>query len=447
MLSLKQLAQRIGAEYIGEDLSFHGVSIDSRTLESGQIYVAIRREKDGHEFIADAIEKGASAVLVDHLCELTIPQIIVKDTLKALGDMAHVWRAQFHIPIIALTGSCGKTTTKEMIASILRESGPTLATQGNFNNAYGLPLTLLQLTPRHRYAVLEMGTNSPGEIDYIARIAEPTVALITNIGASHLEKLGSYEGVSKEKSDIFVHLKSSGIAVIDLTEPYALHWAEKIDRRHVVTYGNAPQATVRSSNIHFHEQGVDFDLNTPIGTMSIGISLSGQHIVKNAVAAAAVALSVGASLRDIAVGLSKMEGVPGRFHKIILKNGCILIDDSYNASVNAVKNAIDTLALFKGKKIFVMTHLGELGADAALYHQKVGEWCRDAHLDQVFLCGNQAVLTPILMLCPQARYFNDKQALFSVLQSMLMSGTMVLIKGVHSQKMDEIVSKIVNGDV
>ena len=446
MLSLRQLAHRIGAEYLGEDLPFHGASIDSRKIQSGEIYVAIRRDKDGHDFIADAIQNGAVAVLVDHDCQLSVPQVIVKDTLKALGDLAHVWRNQFHIPIIALTGSCGKTTTKEMIASILRESGPTLASVGNFNNAYGLPVSLLQLTVRHRYAVLEMGTNSPGEIGYIARIAEPTVALITNIGASHLEKLVSYDGVSKEKSDIFVHLKSSGIAVVDLTEPYAASWRDKIDRRHVVTYGDHPQATVRPLNIHFHERGVDFDLNTPIGQISIGIPLAGRHIVSNAVAAAAAALSVGASLRDIATGLSKMHAIPGRFHKFVLKNGCIVIDDSYNASVNAVKNAIDTLVLFKGKKILVMSNLGELGAESDRYHQQVGEWCQEAHLDQVFFYGDKTLLEPALKHCPRARYFSDKQDLFSVLQSSLQPKTMVLIKGVHSQRMDEIVSQIVKED-
>ncbi len=446
MLSLKQLAQRIGAEYLGEDLPFQGASIDSRTVQPGEIYVAIRRDKDGHDFIADAVKKGASAVLVDHDCQCGVPQIIVEDTLLALGKMAHIWREQFHIPIIALTGSCGKTTTKEMIASILRESGPTLSTQGNLNNAYGLPLTLLQLRPRHRYAVLEMGTNSPGEIDYLARIAEPTVALITNIGASHLEKLISHEGVSNEKSDIFVHLKSTGIAVIDLTEPYVLSWRTKIDRRHVVTYGDHPQATVRSENLHFRDAGVDFDLITPIGTVTIGIALPGQHMAKNAVAAAAAALSVGASLRDISAGLAKMEAVKGRFQQLVLKNGCIVIDDTYNASVDAVYNAISTLSRFPGKKILVMSQLGELGAESQKYTRQLGEWCQRAHLDQVFLYGDRTLLEPALQACPEAQYFHDKQKLFSVLQSLLQPQTMVLVKGVHSQKMDEIVERIVSGD-
>ncbi len=446
MLSLKQIAEQIGAEYIGNDLPFHGASIDSRTLEPGQVYIAIRREKDGHEFIADALKKGAAAVVVDHPCEVSVPQVVVPDTLKALGEMAHAWRMQFHIPIIALTGSCGKTTTKEMIASILRESGPTLATEGNLNNAYGLPITLLQLTLRHRYAVLEMGTNSPGEIDYIARIAEPTVALITNIGASHLEKLGSFEGVSEEKSDLFLHLRASGIAVLDLTEPFALSWRSKIDRRHVVTYGDRPEATVRPIDIHYQNNGVDFSLKTPLGEVSIGIPLPGQHIVKNAVAAAAAALSVGASLHDIAAGLAKVQAVPGRFRQVVLKSGCILIDDSYNASVGAVKNAIETLAQFPGKKILVMSHLGELGDKMHEFHTKVGEWCVAAHLDTVYFYGDRTLLEPALKACPAAQYFNDKQKLFDVLQSQLQAGSMVLIKGVHSQRMDSLVSQIVKED-
>jgi UDP-N-acetylmuramoyl-tripeptide--D-alanyl-D-alanine ligase len=446
MLSLRQLAQRISAEYLGSDLPFQGASIDSRTIQPGEMYIAIRREKDGHAFIADAIKNGAAAVLVDHDCKLSIPQIIVPDTLKALGQIAHAWREQFQIPIIALTGSCGKTTTKEMIASILRESGPTLATQGNFNNAYGLPLTLLQLKPRHRYAVLEMGTNSPGEIDYIARIAEPTIALITNIGASHLEKLLSYDGVAREKSDIFVHLKPNGIAVVNVAEPYFLSWRDKIDRRHVVTYGDQSPATVRAEQVHFHDQGVDFHLHTPIGTIAIGIPLPGQHIVKNATAAAAASLSAGASLHEIAAGLAKMQAVPGRFHQIILKNGCIVIDDSYNASVGAVKNALDTLAKFKGRKILVMSNFGELGADAAQYHEQLGEWCRNAGLDQAFFYGDEDALAPVFKTYPEGRYFASKQALNSVLQSELKANTMVLIKGIHSKRMDEIVSQIVKED-
>lgn len=424
------------------DVGAHGVSIDTRTLEKGNIYFALKREKDGHDFIPEAIKKGASALVVDHPVHTAVPEIIVPNTLKALGELAHRWRMKFSIPLIALTGSCGKTTTKEMIATILREQGEVLASEGNFNNAYGLPLMLLRLRPQHRFAVLEMGTNSPGEIAYIAEIAAPTVALITNIGASHLEKLESFEGVSKEKSDIFNALPDSGIAILNQDEPFSTSWLSKIGRRQRVTYGLSHPADISAVNVHFNKKGVNFDLKTPLGVQPVAVPLPGQHMVMNAVAAAASALSVGATLENVAKGLAKLQPIDGRFKPITLHNGCLIVDDAYNASVTSVKNAIDTLSHFKGTRIFVMTNMGELGEHAQHYHEQMGEWCRDAAFDQIFFFGHKALLDFTLALCPKAQYFSNKAELIQALKPLRQPHTMILIKGANSNGMDEVVNAL-----
>lgn len=424
------------------DVSAYGVSINTRTLQKGNIYFALKREKDGHDYIPEAIKNGASTLVVDHPVQSSVPEIVVPDTLKALGELAHFWRMQFSIPIIALTGSCGKTTTKEMIAAILREKGEVLASEGNFNNAYGLPLMVLRLRAHHRFAIFEMGTNSPGEIAYIADIVRPTVALITNIGASHLEKLSSCEGVSKEKSDIFNALSDTGIAIINQDEPFAPSWQDKIGQRQRVTYSSAHPADVMAAHVHFTKQSVHFDLKTPLGIQAIVVPLMGRHMLINALAAAATTLSVGANLTDIAHGLSTIHPIDGRFKPITLENGCLIIDDAYNASVTAVKNAIDTLSHFKGNRIFVMSNMGELGDQAQHYHEEMGRWCHDAGFDQVFFFGDKTLLHFALTHCPKAQYFEKKSDLIATLKPLRLPHTMILIKGVNANAMDEVVSAL-----
>ncbi len=439
MLSLKELSLKIGAEYRGTDMSLPPFSIDARTLQKGDVFVALRALRDGHQFVDQAIKAGAAAILVDQPQDVTIPQIIVKDTLKALGQLAHCWRKQFNIPVIGLTGSCGKTTTKEMIATILREQSKTLASEGNYNNAYGVPLTLLNLKPEHQFAVIEMGTNSPGEIAYIAQMVEPTVALITNIGASHLEKLTNFDGVSKEKSELFNFLSPTGIAILHRDEPFMNSWLPKIGDRHRLTYSITQDADVSATEIHYREGGVDFQLHTPIGVQAIKVPMSGQHIASNALAACATTLALGMSLSQIATGLSKMKEVQGRFKQHLLPNNCILIDDSYNASVSAVKNAIETLKQFQGHKVFVMSHLGELGEHTAHYHHEMGKWCKDAGFDAIYFYGIKERLDYALTECPKAHYFSDKAALITQLKKELKPSSMILIKGVHSSGMNEVV--------
>ena len=443
MQTLQELARAINAEYVGADTPFTGVSIDSRTLNAGELFVALHGHQDGHAWAEDAVNKGASALLVDHRLPLNVPQIIVPDTLKGLGALASAWRAQFHIPIIALTGSCGKTTTKEMIASILAEVGPTLATEANYNNEIGVPLTLLKLRPEHQFAVVEIGTNSPGEINYATQLVQPTVALITNIQAQHVEKLGSFEGISQEKSDIFAYLNHLGIAIINLDEPFAPSWEAKITTEHRVTFGLTPKANVYAEHITSSVERCEFDLITPLGPQTVAIPSGGQHLVINALAAAATSLSVGASLKHIAAGLARLQAVPGRFRLYRLPTGALLIDDTYNASFKSVENALGTLREFPGTKILVMTHMGELGTYNVKFHQELGEVCHAAQLDDIFFYGQKEVLNYTLKACPQARYFEQKDELIAALLPLLQQqDTLLLVKGSRANKMEEVVERL-----
>lgn len=443
MLTLQALASQINAEYRGQDLPFTGASIDSRHLKEGDLFIALKAKRDGHDFVEDAIKKGASAIMVERPLKVKVPQMILPDTLKGLGLLAHAWRKQFNIPIIALTGTAGKTTTKEMIATILRELGPTLATELNLNNAIGVPLTLLKLTNEYRYAVIEIGTNSPGEIAYAANIAAPTIALITNIHAQHVEKLGSVEGISQEKSDIFKALSPQGIAIINMDEPWAKTWEDKITTQHRVTFGLNPEVDVRAEHIHYDFQYSEFDLISPLGIQAVAIPSGGQHIVMNALAAAAATMALGASPLQIAQGLAKLKTVAGRFKLYHLPTGAMIIDDAYNASYKSVENAVDALKTFNGKKIMVMSNMGEMGKDSELYHRKMGELLAQAALDAVLFYGNKDLLASTLLACPQGQYFDDKSQIINALMPLVnQDNTLILVKGSHANRMDEIVDHI-----
>lgn len=443
MLTLQQLAHQINAQYQGSDLPFNGVSIDSRTINRGELFIALRAERDGHDFVADAIKKGAAAVMVDHALDIQVPQIITPDTFKGLGLLAHAWREQFNIPIIALTGTAGKTTTKEMIAGILHELGPTLATEINLNNNIGVPLTLLKLTAEHQFAVIEIGTNMPGEIGYSANITHPTVALITNIHAQHLEKLGSIEGISQEKSDIFIPLSTQGIAIINADEAFAKSWNDKIITEHRVTYGLNPSANIRAEHIHYDFQGCEYDLITPLGIQAIAIPIGGQHIVMNSLAAAAATMAVGVTSLQIAQGLAKLTPVEGRFKLYHLPSGAMIIDDAYNASFKSIENAVDALNTFNGTKIMVMSNMGEMGESAEIYHKKMGELFQSASLDAVFLYGKKDLLEATLTACPKAQYFTNKADIVTMLMPYLTKpDTLALVKGSKLNHMEEIVKEV-----
>lgn len=445
MFTLAQLATKISATYQGEDRPFQGISIDSRTLRPGECFAAIIGPQfDGHQFIDAAILAGAGSLLVNRpIPHASLPQIIVADTTKALGEIASAWRKQFKIPVLGLTGSCGKTGTKEMLASILSQIGPTLATLGNKNNQYGVPLTLARLRPNHQFAVIEMGTNMPGEIAHIAKMAKPSVALITNINAAHVGNFASFEHLAQEKAEIYASLGPSGIAIINADEAFSGIFMKHLDERHKVSFGIVHEADVMAHEIRYSTEGVAFILASPLGRIEVNIPLVGEHVVYNALAAAATAMAVGAQLAQVQAGLAQVKPIAGRFKPHRLASGALLIDDTYNASVRSVENACKTLSRFKGKRIFVMSNMRELGEYSAQYHGDLGRWACEYKIDHLLLFGDYDCLKATLDNCDErAEYFHSKSDLIAAIKNYITNDATLVIKGSRSNKMEEVVESL-----
>jgi UDP-N-acetylmuramoyl-tripeptide--D-alanyl-D-alanine ligase len=476
LLTLKALIEsmdpKLGAVYYGADMPLPNISIDSRTLQKGDLYVALKGEHfDGHQFVKEALQKGACGVLVERPMDenARVPQIVVKDTALALGEMAKIWRMQFKIPIVSVTGSCGKTGTKEMIAEILSQMGPTLSTKGNLNNHLGMPLMLLSLRETHRFSVIELGASHPGEIRYLVELAKPTVGLITNIQASHLEGFGSLAAISKEKSEIYRGLSRDGIAIVNLDETFSSQWESQIDSRHRVTFsiqGKASKADITATHIAYTPEGVRFELYTPMGSQDCFVPLLGDHVIPNALAAVAASMAVGANLSAVAAGLSSVKPVKGRMVPYYLNSSAndshkvALIDDTYNASASSVENALKYLSKVPGKKIFVMSHMAEMGPDSDEYHSKMGHWIVNYGIDQCFFTGKKEWLKPALDIASagdksKVLFFDSQAALIPALKRFLAdlqanlgkaSGAekniTVLVKGCRSCRMEGIVEAL-----
>ena len=443
-MKLSALASILQGQLIGQEVSFTSVSLDSRSIEPDALFVAISGEKfDGHAFIEQAKHLGAVAALVEQPILSELPLVQVKDTRKALGQLACAHREQFSIPIIALTGSCGKTTTKEMLRAILTECGPVLASSKSFNNDIGVPLTLLELTAQHRFAVIEMGANHLQEIAYLSHITKPDIALITNIAAAHLEGFGSIEKVAEAKSEIFLGLPSiGGIAVINASDRFEKSWQGRLAPHRVIHFGL--EAEFSANQIHLDSQArVQFTLMAPQGEIAIQLALPGQHNLLNALAAAAVTSQVGASLEQIKAGLEKMAGVPGRLMLLQSKNGATIIDDTYNASPSSVKAALALLAHYPGQRIFVMGDMGELGNNANYYHQQIGQLAKELGIEHVYTCGELTVLTA-QAFGPLGKHYSNQEALIQALKPLLHKNVNVLIKGSRTAKMEKVVAALIH---
>ncbi|MDE2089152.1 MAG: UDP-N-acetylmuramoyl-tripeptide--D-alanyl-D-alanine ligase, partial [Gammaproteobacteria bacterium] len=331
-MTLSEAARLIEARHIGADAVFTAVSSDTRNLENGDLFVALRGHSfDGHEFIGQARERGACAAVVSRDLPASLPLLLVADTRLALGRLAAGWRARTDIPVVAVTGSNGKTTVKEMTAAILARRGQVLATRGNLNNDIGVPLTLLRLRPEHRHAVIEMGANHPGEIAYLTRLAQPTVALITNAGPAHLEGFGDVAGVARAKGEIYGGLRREGVAVINADDAHAGLWRELTRKHRVLTFGlnTAADVTVLQAQ---DQADTRVRLQTPAGQVDVALPLPGRHNVMNALAATAAALACGAALQDVKQGLESMQPVSGRLQSHAGPHGARNIDDTYNAN-------------------------------------------------------------------------------------------------------------------
>jgi UDP-N-acetylmuramoyl-tripeptide--D-alanyl-D-alanine ligase len=413
-------------------------------VAAGDLFIALKGEHfDGHDYVAQCFEQGALAAMVSH--EMTVGESLlqVPDTRLGLGDLAAYWRSKFSIPLMAITGSNGKTTVKEMLASILREAcgaDAVLATEGNLNNDIGLPLTLLKLRENHRYAVAEMGMNHPGEIAYLTRIARPTVALINNAGAAHLQGLGSVEAVARAKGEIFEGLSADGIAVINADDAAAPMWKSLAAPHRVMTFGLEHPADV-SADYVLDPDGSKLYLKTAQGNFEVRLAVPGLHNVKNALAATAAALAMGVPPATINDGLAAFSGVKGRLQRKIGCCGAVVVDDTYNANPASMRAAIGVLANMPGKKFFVMGDMGELGADAAEMHREIGAEAKAAGIDALYALGELS-RNAVSGFGSGASHFDSAEALGMTLRNELTAGTAVLVKGSRFMRMERVVDML-----
>ena len=440
-MHLHEAASALEASAVGADVEFTVVATDSRNLPAGSLFVALRGERyDGHAYAAKALEMGAAAVMVETGAGLDVsPAIVVKDSRLALGQLAAWHRMSLPARVMAITGSNGKTTVKEMLAAILTaEAGEAavLATSGNFNNEIGMPLTLLRLAPQHRYAVLEMGMNHPGELTYLSRLARPDAALVNNALRAHLEGLGSVEAVARAKGEIYGGLKHDGVALINADDPHADLWRNMADGRRIVTFG-VERGDVRA-DYELREFGAELTLHTPAGALATVLNVPGLHNVRNAVAAAAAAYVMDIPPASIARGLAAFAGVKGRLqvHPCIL--GARLIDDTYNANPDSVAAAIAVLAAQPGTRILVLGDMGELGPGTADLHREIGVAAQQAGIDRLLCLGEQS-MQAAAAFGPGAMHFERIEELLAEIEVALATDVTVLVKGSRFMKMERVV--------
>jgi UDP-N-acetylmuramoyl-tripeptide--D-alanyl-D-alanine ligase len=454
MMSLHEAAHAIAARAQGADTGFSGVSTDSRSIAAGELFVALKGENfDGHAYVADVLARGAVGAVVNQefaAAHPDLPLICVADTRLALGALAAQWRGRFAIPLLGITGSNGKTTVKEMCAAILRahfgrEAAAVLATAGNLNNDIGLPLTLLKLRASHRAAVIEMGMNHLGEIDYLTRLAQPTVALVNNAQRAHLEGLGSVQDVALAKGEIFAGLPADGVAVFNADDAQADVWRELSRDLRQVSFGLDQPADVRGE-FTLHGLGGELHLDTPWGEIDVTLAVPGHHNARNACAAAAATLAAGASVAAVREGLAGFVGVKGRLQRRAGRKGALVVDDSYNANPDSMRAAIDVLASVPGKRIFVMGDMGEAGPASGQFHDEIGGYAKSHGIDRLLCLGEMSVAAA-RNFGEGGQHFHRLDELARTLQSELDPQTTVLVKGSRFMRMERVVDAIVDEGV
>jgi UDP-N-acetylmuramoyl-tripeptide--D-alanyl-D-alanine ligase len=453
MMLFSKATAALNARLIGNDGMFARFITDTRQIQKGDLFVALRGERfDGGEFVVQAIEAGAVGAVVHaetavklaqdaEFCAHSAALIIVPDTRIALGQLGAYWRGQFQIPLIGLTGSNGKTTVKDMIASILRVAvgnDAVLATQGNLNNDIGMPLMLGRLNSQHRFAVIEMGMNHTGEIDYLTRLARPTVALINNASGAHLAGLGSVDAVASAKGEIFAGLVESGIAIINADDPYATKWRELAGTHTCIDFSLNGRATICGA---WCAERAQLHVDTPQGRFTTTLQVLGEHNARNALAATAAAFTLNISLSDVASGLAQFSGVAGRLQRKVSPTGATLLDDTYNANPASMLAAIQVLAAAKGKRILVIGDMGELGEDAARLHAEIGFSARQAGIEQLYALGTLSEQA-VQAFGMGAQYFVSATELHNTLIQQLDANTTVLVKGSRFMKMERVVQAL-----
>jgi len=441
MERLSAAAQRLGVPLQGEDRNFQRVVTDSRAVVPGDLFVALVGERhDGHRHIDEAMARGAVGALVSHAVDPHLPQILVSDTLQGLQQYARAWAEDLEVPVVGVTGSNGKTTTKQLMAAMFEARGPVLATQGNLNNHIGVPLTLCRLRRMHATAVIEMGANHPGEIALLAQLAQPTVGVVTQAGDAHLEGFGSREGVARAKGEMFSAVaRTGGTAVINADDPYAPLWRDLAAGATILRFGTSSLADVRATAIEPHDHGSRFQLTTPEGSASVDLPLPGRHNVLNALAAAAAGHALGLPAITIAAGLGLVRPPEGRLSLKHALNGATVIDDSYNANPTSMVAGLELLAARGGRRIAVLGSMGELGPGAPALHRLVGNQARALGLDGLFVTGPMAT-EYAAGWGKGAQVFPDMEALLAHLTMVTDQSTSVLVKGSRSARMELIVA-------
>jgi len=446
--TLGSLVNELSGQLVGADTAFSQIVIDSRKDCSGALFVAlVGTHFNGHDFVEAAFRQGAVALLVSEPVTSGLPQIVVQDTLLALGQLGAINRSRFKGPVLTVTGSAGKTSVKEMIAGILGECGKVCATRGNLNNEIGAPLSLLQLDGDHEYGVFELGASSIGEIEYTVNLVKPDVAIITNAADAHVEGFGSLDAVVQAKGEILDGLGDRGVAVLNLDDLNAYKWIERAGQRAIRTFSvaNKAEADVGAEQIRLSAEGSEFLLRCGLGQIPVHLNLLGQHNIANALAAGTACLQVGASLQQVAAGLGRLQPVAGRLTWKQGLKGARLIDDSYNASPEAVIAAIDVLADCDGNRVLVLGDMAELGDHSVKRHQDIGRYASKVGIERVFCVGPHCRFT-VEAFGEGARHFESQEALIEELRSQLTEQSVVLVKGSRRARMERVVDAIQAGE-
>lgn len=440
--TLSQVADSIGGTLHGGDLSFRGVSTDTRSIKAGELFVALQGPTfDGSKFVEAAAKRKAAAAIVSKPVKSSLPTIVVDDTLVALGKLGAYWRQKMQATVIGITGSNGKTTLKELLASCLSISQPTLATHGNLNNEIGVPLMLLRMAENHHFAVIEMGANHPGEIAYLASLASPRIVAITNAAPAHLEGFGSVEGVARAKGEIISGVANPDCVVLNADDDYFSYWQSLAGDARIISFGLSAEANIRASNIEATEVGSRFNLHLPDGQVSIALSLQGKHNVLNACAAAAIAIALGVPRKNIKKGLEAVHPFHGRLQPVRSASGAVLFDDSYNANPVSVQAAAEFLAALKGESWLVLGDMAELGGDGELLHAHTGWVVREAGVSHLLATGPLSKHT-VEAFGENGRWYETIGALVDDLQASIGDGDVVLVKGSRSMGMERVVNAL-----
>ena len=444
MMLLSDAARALQLAPPRRDAEFLRVNTDSRAIVAGDLFVALAGERfDGHDFAAGALARGAVGILASRDLGLDA-QIVAADSKLALGVLAAHWRQRFTLPLIAVTGSNGKTTVTQMLASILtaHAGADAFFTQGNLNNDIGLPLTLLRLRAHHKVGVVELGMNHPGEIAYLADIARPTVAVVNNAQREHQEFMKSVADVAAENGSVFNYLPADGVAVINADDAYAGYWRQSVRGREVMDFGVRVSADVTAKSEGGAQFGSHLELMTPKGNVEVALRIPGAHNVLNACAAAACALAAGVPLAAVAAGLSAFTPYAGRLQKKVAPTGAVVIDDTYNANPDSVRAAIDVLAGCGGERVLVLGRMGEVGDDGPKYHEEVGAYARERGIQQLLAFGDETAPT-VAGFGAGAERFADIEALNIAALARSSPGATFLVKGSRSMRMERVVAALI----